>query len=48
MNGQIVINSNTNEALKNYEHKPLGNIRFTSIILLTYNKLEYTKLYKLP
>ena len=44
MNGQIVINSNTNEALKNYEHKPLGNIRFTSIILLTYNKLEYTKL----
>ena len=38
--------SNENiEFIKNYNYKQKDNdIRFTSIILLTYNKLEYTKI----
>lgn len=44
MNGQIDIDNSTHKFLKEYNYNQGGNIKFTSIILLTHNKLEYTKL----
>ena len=44
MSGKIEVNISTLEQIKNFEYEQLGNIKFTSIIILTYNKLEYTKI----
>lgn len=44
MNGDIDVNNETLEFIRNYEYEPNEGIRFTSIILLSYNKLDYTRL----
>lgn len=44
MNGEIVIDNQGFSELRNYKYIPNNNIHFTSIIILTINKLEYTKL----
>lgn len=44
MNGEIILSEETMQFLKEYDYKSKEDIRFTSIIILTYNKLEYTKL----
>ncbi|MGL5087288.1 MAG: glycosyltransferase family 2 protein, partial [Clostridium sp.] len=45
MNGDINPNIDTLNYIKNYQDFILDeDIRFTSIIILTYNQLEYTKL----
>ena len=44
MNGKINIDKYTLDKIINYDYVQEGNIRFTSIILLTHNKLDYTKL----
>lgn len=44
MNGKVNIDRYTLDKIRNYDYIQKGNIRFTSIIILTHNKLEYTKL----
>ncbi|MBQ3420861.1 MAG: glycosyltransferase [Romboutsia sp.] len=44
MGGKIEVNDFTLEKIKSFEYEQEGNINFTSIIILTYNKLEYTKM----
>lgn len=44
MGGFIARDEYTLDKIINYDYIQEGNIRFTSIILLTYNKLDYTKL----
>lgn len=44
MSGNIVKDKDTLDKIINYDYVQEGNIRFTSIILLTYNQLDYTKL----
>lgn len=45
MNGSITVNTDTISDIRNYSNNILDNdIKFTSIIILTYNNLEYTKL----
>lgn len=44
MNGVIDLNESTMQFLKEYDYKSNEDIKFTSIVILTYNKLEYTKL----
>lgn len=44
MNGEIIKDKSTLEKIINYDYVQEGNIRFTSIVLLTYNQLDCTKL----
>ena len=44
MNGYIETNQETYDVIKNKISNLNNNINFTSIIMLTYNQLEYTKL----
>ncbi|MEF9991459.1 MAG: glycosyltransferase [Romboutsia sp.] len=40
-----ILNDNPHKIIQNYDHTPIDeNPTFTSIIILTYNQLEYTKL----
>lgn len=44
MNGYITTNQESYDIIRNYQSNLNNNIKFTSIIMLTYNQLEYTKL----
>lgn len=44
MNGNVYVSKKTKEIITKYDYIPKDNIRFTSIIILTHNKLEYTQL----
>ncbi|RDY25649.1 glycosyltransferase [Romboutsia weinsteinii] len=44
MNGEISLNKETYQFIQEYDYNTSEEINFTSIIILTYNKLEYTKL----
>lgn len=44
MSGEIIKDKSTLDKIINYDYVQDGNIRFTSIILLTYNQLDCTKL----
>lgn len=44
MNGEVAVNNETLEFIRNYKYEPNEDIKFTSIILLSYNKLDYTRL----
>jgi len=44
MNGEIIRDNYTLDKIINYDYVQEGKIRFTSIIILTYNQLDCTKL----